>query len=106
MSDQQIQSAGSLARRFAIPMFSVWLIHAGIWTALIAASQPILSGLLRISNWYVQRYLPTGNLVEEIPWNVYFTMGSIVEDTIPIILGLLLGFWVLRRKAKNKIVAC
>ena len=66
-------------------MFSVWLIHAGIWTALIAASQPILSGLLRISNWYVQRYLPTGNLVEEIPWNVYFTMGSIVEDTIPII---------------------
>jgi hypothetical protein len=102
MSEEQI-SAEILARRFAVPVFAVWLLHAGVWIAIIAASQPILSGLLRISNWYVQHFLPTSNLIEEISWSMYFTFGEIAEGIIPIVLGLLLGFWVLRRKtAKSR----
>jgi hypothetical protein len=88
-----------VAKRFVLPVLAAWLINTGTWMIVFAASQPILSGLLNISNWYAEHF-GSGDLQEE-SWNFPLITREIAEGSIPIMLGLLLGFWVLHRKRQK-----
>ena len=105
MIRRQISSPRVLLKRFAIPVIAAWLIYLGAFSVVFTVSQPILSSLLGIVNWYTQHFRPTGNLVEEAWWNFPLWFKEIAEGLIPIVLGLLLGLWALARKRRSGTLA-
>lgn len=90
-----------LLRRFALPATAAYLLHWGLWALVSETEQIILSELTRILTW-IADHSPTGfPRVEGVYWSAWVVAAdAALEGLLPIAVGLLIGWWVLRKKGR------
>ena len=89
-----------LARRFSAPALAAWLVFLGAWLVIFAIEQQVMSFLTQTVGWFVD-HLP-GNLgpVEKTGSSIQLFAQNMAEGAVLILLGLLVGLWVVHRKEK------
>jgi len=90
---------GPLARRFAGPIVAAYLLHWGLWWLVQLTEQIVLSILTKVLNWFAD--LANFQRIEEASWPARWLAMQLGDSIIPILAGLLLGWWVLRSKNKS-----
>jgi hypothetical protein len=96
-----IPAIGPLIRRWALPIIAAWLLHMGVWMFIVSVAEPpILSILTKTVNWFIELFTARAWPIEELSWSSRFTAYQTSESLIPILVGLLIGWWVLRRKTR------
>jgi hypothetical protein len=97
-----ISAAKTLAKRFAAPVIAAWLLHLGVWMLIVSVAEPsLMSVLTRTVNWFGELLAGGSWRIEEASWPSRFVAFEIGESIVPIFIGLLIGWWVLWRKAKR-----
>ncbi len=88
-----------LAKRFAGPMIAAYLLHWGVWSALLTGTQVVLALMTRSVNWFAALFGQVSVVEQE---TVFFQLlpAELVEGIVPIIAGLLVGWWVLYRERR------
>ena len=90
-----------LIRRFAGPAIAAYLLHWGLWSLVMEAEQVILSALTRTLNWVADHFLGGFPRVETAFWSARLLVVEVCTwGFIPILLGLLLGWWLMHRKRR------
>jgi hypothetical protein len=94
-----------LARRFAAPALAAWLLYLGVWILLFAIEQPVMAWLTQTAGWFIWhlpywRY-PYSGTVETTSWRISLFAQNMAEGVVLILLGLLLGSWIARRKRRS-----
>jgi hypothetical protein len=90
-----------LLRRWAPPVIAAWLLHLGAWSIIRFVAEPsVMSLLARTLNWFIEHFTAKGWPIEQVPWPSRFTAYQMADDIVPIVIGLLIGWWVLRRKTR------
>ncbi|MGB8731816.1 MAG: hypothetical protein WCC99_11270 [Candidatus Sulfotelmatobacter sp.] len=93
-----IPPVGPLIRRWAPPIIAAWLLHMGVWMFIVSVAEPpVLSMFTKIVNWFIELFTARAWPIEELSWSSRFTAYQTAESLIPIFVGLLIGWWVLRR---------
>jgi hypothetical protein len=87
-----------LARRFAAPALAAWLLYIGAWLVLFAIEQPVMAFLTQTVGGFVEHFLDS--MVEKTSWSTRLFAQNMAEGVVLILLGLLVGSWVVRRKKK------
>lgn len=96
-----ISAAKTLVKRFAAPVIAAWLLHLGVWMLIVFVAEPsVMSVLTRTVNWFSELLAGGSWRIEDVSWPSRFVAFEIGESIVPIFIGLLMGWWVLRRKAK------
>jgi len=72
----------------------------GLWMILVEAEQVVLALLTQMFNWIGDHILPSLPRVEEASVSVRYLLQWVAEALAPIILGLLVGWWILRIRRK------
>lgn len=90
----------TLARRFAAPALAAWLLHLGAWLVLFAVEQQVLSFLTQTLGWFVDHFPFSFGAVEKWYTPFQFFAQNIAEGAGLIVLGLLVGLWVVHRKKR------
>jgi len=86
-----------LARRFAAPALAAWLLYVGMWTILFAIEQQVMSLL----GWLFDHIPINFGVVEKTYYPIQRFGQNMAEGLVPILLGLLAGLWVVRRKRQS-----
>jgi hypothetical protein len=90
-----------LARRFAGPVFAAYLLHWGIWSLLLVITHAVLVVLAKTLYWVTLGMFGSFHILEEeLMPALRFLPAEIAQAMIPIILGLLVAWWVLYRKRR------
>jgi hypothetical protein len=89
-----------LARRFAAPVIAAYLVHLGVWLLLFIGTQVVMALLTRTVNWLAMELFGQFSVVEQEAVLVRLLPGELAEGIVPIIAGLLVGWWVLFRKLR------
>ena len=89
-----------LFQRFAGPVIAAYLLHLGVWLVLFTATQVLMAFLTRTVNWLAFVLFRQFSVVEREAVLVRLLPGELAEAIVPIIAGLLVGWWVLQRKRK------
>lgn len=101
-----IPGTKTLLKRFAPPMIAAWLLHLGVWMLIVSEAEPsVMSVLTRTVNWFGELFTGGSWQIEEMFWPSRFVASEIWESVVLIFTGLLIGWWVLRRKAKKPAVS-
>ena len=87
--------------RFAAPVLAAYLLHWGLWELVFIAEQFVMSGLTKALNW-VALLLGRFSCIEEMSVSTRFIPQYVVYGIIPLILGLLVGRCVLRRRRNTQ----
>lgn len=87
----------SRARRFAGPVIAAYLLHWGMWTLLLTGTQVLLAFLTGSVNWLAALF-GQFSVVEQETFLFRPLPGELLEGIVPIVVGLLVGWWVLYRK--------
>jgi hypothetical protein len=87
-----------MLQRFAGPVVAAYLLHLGVWSLIMAGTQVAMSALTRILNSLADHSLAGFPRVEEEAWLPHFLAPQIAEGFVPIIVGLLIGWWILHRE--------
>jgi hypothetical protein len=96
----------TLFKKFAMPILAALLLHEGIWMVVVTLEQPILSAFFSVQNGFEEHFAAGEHMVlEEVSWTLSSTAVQVGEAMIPIVFGLILGFWVLYRKRQKKALA-
>lgn len=97
-----IPAVKPLIRRFAAPVIAAWLLHMGVWWLIVFEAEPFaLSVLTKTVNWFIDHFTARAWPIEEMSLPSRFMAYQTAEGVVPIFAGLLIGWWVLRRKAKT-----
>ncbi|MGA8443491.1 MAG: hypothetical protein WB762_07855 [Candidatus Sulfotelmatobacter sp.] len=92
---------GPLIRRWAAPVIAAWLLHLGAWSIIGRVAEPsVMSVLTNTLNWLIQHFTAKGWPIEEVSWPSRFIAYQMSESLIPILVGLLIGWGLLRRKRR------
>lgn len=95
-----IRAVKPLVRRFAAPVVAAWLLHMGIWYFVVFVAEPSAKSLLtKTVNWFIEHFSAAWP-IEEMSWSPRLLAYQMPEVIIPLVVGLLIGWCVLRRKAK------
>lgn len=89
-----------LARRFAAPALAAWLLYVGMWTLLFAIEQPVMALLTQTLGWFVDHFPVNLGPVEKTGASIQLFALNMAEVAVLIVLGLLVGLCVVRRKKK------
>jgi hypothetical protein len=89
-----------LARRFAAPALAAWLLHLGVWLVLYAIEWQIISLLTQTVGWFVDHFPFSFGTVEKWYTPIQLFTQNMAEGAGLIVLGLLVGLWVVHRKKK------
>jgi hypothetical protein len=90
-----------LVRRFAAPVIAAWLLHMGIWWFIVFVAEPsVMSALTKMANWLILHFTARAWPIEELSWPSLLTAYQMPEVILPVIVGLIIGWWVLRRNVK------
>jgi hypothetical protein len=92
-----LATAKLLVRRFAGSVVAAYLLHWGIWSLLLLATQAVMALVTGGVNGLAV-LLGQFPAVEQETVLLRPLPGEIVEGIVPIIAGLLVGWWVLHRK--------
>jgi hypothetical protein len=96
-----IAGVKGLIRRFAAPVICAWLLHMGIWLFIALVAEPsVMSILTKTVNWFTLHFTARAWPIEEMSWPSRLTAFEIAEGFVPILIGLMIGWLVLRRKAR------
>ena len=90
--------ANLLVRRFAAPVLAAYLLHWGVWALLLVADEVVLSALTTTVNWLAFVLFRQFSVVEREAVLLRPLLGELAGGIVPIILGLLVGWWVFRRQ--------
>jgi len=93
---------GVLFRRFAPVVIAAYLMHWGVWDLLFVADQVVLSALTKTINWLALGMFGIFDLVGEEGVSGRYLPQQILIGIVPIIVGLLVGWWVWRRRRNTK----
>ena len=88
-----------LAQRFAGPVIAAYLLYLGVWLLLFVGTQVVMALLTGTVNWVFELFGQFA-VVEREAVLLRLLPGELAEGIVPIIAGLLVGWWVLRRKQK------
>ncbi len=93
-----------LLRRFVLSAIAAYLLHWGVWVLIFEAEQIILSEVTKVLTW-VADHSPAGFLrTEGVYWSARVVAADAAsEGFLPIVLGLLIGWWLLRRKKRDPV---
>jgi hypothetical protein len=84
-----------------MPVLAAYLLHWGVWAVEAEAEQVVMSVLTKALNWFGDHSLANFARIEEATWSArYLAEEALTFGLVPIVLGLLLGWWVLRRNRK------
>ncbi len=90
-----------LLRRWALPVIAAWLLHMGLWMLIVSLAGPLtMSVLTKTLNWFIEHFTAKGWPIEEVASPLRFTAYQVADGIAPILIGLLIGFWALRRKTR------
>ena len=90
-----------LARRFAAPALVAWLLYVGMWTLLFAIEQQVMSFLTQTLGWFVDHLPVNLGPVEKTGSSIQLFAQNMAEGVVLIVLGLLLGSWIARRRRQS-----
>jgi uncharacterized membrane protein YqjE len=89
-----------LAQRFIGPIIAAYLLHWGVWSLVAEAEQVVMSLLTRIFNFLAD--MSRAAHIEIATWSPrLIAADATTYGLLPIVLGLLVGFWILQRKRKS-----
>ena len=92
---------GVLFRRFAPAVVAAYLLHWGVWALLLVVDQMVLWALTATVDWSA---LLLGQFSaveqEEVLWRAL--PAEVADGIVPLILGLLVGWWVWNRRRKTQ----
>jgi hypothetical protein len=94
-----------VARRFAAPALAAWLLYLGAWLILFAVEQHVMSFLTQTLGWFVDHFPFNLGPVEKTGASIQLFAQNIAEGAGLIVLGLLVGLWVVHRKKKIRQLA-
>jgi len=100
MTPMAVATPGVLFRRFAPAVIAVYLMHWGVWELLFVAEQLVMAALTRTINWVALTMFHSFSSVWEEVVSGKYLLQQVAIGVVPIILGLLVGWWVLRRRRK------
>ena len=86
-----------LVRRFAGPVIAVYLLNLGVWLLLLVVTQFVMFIITKAVNGFAE-LLGSFSFVEGVAVSARFLPMQLADGVVPIILGLLVGWWVWRRK--------
>jgi hypothetical protein len=95
-----IASPNLLFRRFAGPVIAAYLLHLGMWLLLLTGTQVVLALLTRTVNWLAMALFRQFSAVEQEEVFLRPLAGELAYGIVPIILGLLVGWWVWHRRRR------
>ena len=85
-----------------LPAIAAWLLHAGIWWIVVfVVTTPIMSGISHSVNWFLDEFAGGNGTIVETYWTARYTATQAAEALIPVVLGILVGAWVLRNQKKE-----
>lgn len=86
-------------RRFAGAAVAAYFLHWGAWALVLEAETVIMSALTRTLNWIADHSLGASHHIETVSWSARLVAAdACVWGLIPIVLGLVIGWWVVQRK--------
>ena len=89
-----------LARRFAAPALAAWLLYLGVGLVLYAIEWQVISLLTQTVGWFVDHFPFSFGTVEKWYAPIQIFAQNMAEGAGLIVLGLLVGLWVVHRKKK------
>ena len=89
---------GVLFRRFAPAVIAAYLLHWGIWALLLVMDQVVLWALTTTVNWLALVLFRQFSVIEQEAVLLRPLPRELAYGIVPIILGLLVGWWVWRRR--------
>jgi uncharacterized protein (TIGR03382 family) len=92
---------GRLFRRFAGPVIAAYLLYLGVWTVLFVATEIAMFVMTRTVNWFAMVMFGQFSVVEQEAVAGRYLAEECTEAAIPIILGLLVGWWLMRRRRRS-----
>jgi hypothetical protein len=92
-----IGKPGVLFRRFAPAIVAAYLMHWGVWALLFVVDQMVLWALTATVDWSAL-LLGQFSAVERETVLLRPLPGELAEGIVPLILGLLVGWWLRRRR--------
>jgi len=99
VTENTIPGICPLLRRWPPSVIAAWLLHLGLWMLIVSVAEPLtMSVLTKTLNWFVERFTARAWPIEEVSWPSSFTAYRMADGIVPILIGLLIGWWVLRRK--------
>ena len=92
---------GMLFRRLAPAIVAAYLLHWGVLDLLFVVDQVVLSALTKTVSWLALAIFHNFSFVEVgVAWR--YLLPQIAIGVVPLILGLLVGWWVWRRRRKTQ----
>jgi len=92
-----IGKPGALCRRLAPAIVAAYLMHWGVLDLLFVVDQVVLSALTKTVSWLALAIFHNFSFVEvDVAWR--YLLPQIAIGVVPIFLGLLVGWWMLRRR--------
>jgi len=98
MTSMAVGKPGVLFRRFAPAVVAAYLLNWGVWDLLFVAEQLVMSALTKTINWLALGMFGVFDLVEEEGVSGRYLPQQILIGVVPIVFGLLIGWWVFRRR--------
>jgi len=90
-----------LVQRFAGPVIAAYLLHLGLWLLFFVGWQLVMAVLTRAVNWFAEMF-GQFSVVEREGVLVRLLPGQLAEGIVPIIFGLLVGWWVFRKRRNTQ----
>ena len=86
-----------LFRRFAPAVVAAYLLHWGLLDLLFVVDQFVMSALTKTVSWLALAIFHNFSFVEVgVAWR--YLLQQVLIGVVPIFLGLLVGWWMLRRR--------
>jgi hypothetical protein len=87
-----------LVQRFAGPVVAAYLLYLGVWFLLVTGTQVVMALLTRTVNWLAFALFGQFSAVEGVAVPAQFLLVELGEGIVPIMAGLLVGWWVLQQQ--------
>lgn len=89
-----------LTKRFAGPVIAAYLLHWGVWWLIFVVTQGVMVVLTNTLDWIASGVFGSFQLVErESMPGLLAIPEELLGGVIPLIFGLLVGWWILRHRA-------
>ena len=88
--------------RFAAPILAAYLLHWGVLALLFIAEDVVMAALTKTVNWVASSMFASFWSIEEETLSVRLLPAPLADGIPPLVLGLLIGWWVLRRRRKTQ----
>jgi hypothetical protein len=83
-------------------LIAACLLHMGLWMLIVSVAEPsAMSVLTKTVNWFIERFTTKAWPIEEMSWPPRFVAYQMAQGIVPIFVGLMIGWWILRRKPKT-----